>query len=77
MQAGAVAHLVQRRTHGHVSGWCSCVKELWHANADDAGCTQVVSLCGRLEREPGVLAAEPSCRVKGYASSPELQVRSP
>ena len=38
-------------------------------------CAQVVSLCARLVRQPGVIAAEASRRVQGYASSPELQVR--
>ena len=36
---------------------------------------QVVSLCARLERQPGVIAAVASRRVQGYASSPELQAR--
>ncbi len=40
-----------------------------------AECVQVVSLCGRLRRQPGVIAAEASRRVQGYASSPELQAR--
>ena len=42
-----------------------------HANR-----AQVVSLCARLARQPGVIAAEASRRVQGYASSPELQARA-